>query len=206
MFSLLIQCLFDSMLSRSQTNLMRFVLNNPAGIYYPEDFINGYFTLETRAPLNVDKIVVKLLGQIIVQFPHTNCHGKVCRCSSVETLIDKALFVWMQQGSQCLPARSHVFPIKFYLPRECPPSYSSDYGSIKYTLKAEIHAKGGLYKFCKTAITVQSACDLDTNTFRSMSVSTLSLFVKPKVCFHGIMDFPIPASVVGYRFSGRFSG
>lgn len=55
-----------------------------------------------------------------------------------QTYIDTQ--VQLCDSGTCLPVGKHQFPVQIRIPLNCPSSYESQFGSIRYQMKVELRA------------------------------------------------------------------
>lgn len=88
----------------------------------------------------------------------------------------KKIFFQIFLGDEIeLPAGTHTYPFNCVIPPNLPSSYESDFGRIRYTVKAAIDRPWKFDHETKLAFTVVSHYDLNQDS--SASVRYLSIFI-----------------------------
>ncbi|XP_036000287.1 arrestin domain-containing protein 3-like [Fundulus heteroclitus] len=134
---------------------------NTRNIFTNGDTINGRIILEASTKTRIQSLIFIAKGKALVRW--VNYYGDIIDRED-EVFQDKLKYYRIKQdivkegeqdGNEVIEKGRHVFPFSFKIPnsRKIPSSFSSIYGQIVHTLKAELKQSMKLKKKAKTHFT-----------------------------------------------------
>ena len=116
--------------------------------------VTGSVIVVVNKPKSYEQIAIGFHGKAYVHWMEQVTENynnqqttRIVHRTASEDYVDEALTLWTSKQSPDghLPPGEHSFPFSFNIPRTAPSSYEGTFGSIAYTLKAQIGT--GLFKF-----------------------------------------------------------
>ena len=133
-----------------------------------------------RQPASYKYISVTLKGKAKVKWTETRTSGagedqqtETIEYSEKEKYVDQSVVVWGNKDASQpsdIDSGTFNFPFQFTIPSNCPPSFKTDVGEIKYRLVGEISKTGKDHKV-KTSLIMSSCVDLNKQPELSQPVN-----------------------------------
>ncbi|CAJ0597258.1 unnamed protein product [Cylicocyclus nassatus] len=145
---------------------LNIVLSQPHGVYHPGCSVSGTAQLNLEEPMMANSLSISIDGSAFTKWSKPQVrtirlfaktwrsflngfwgwrNGVVEIQQYTEHYATKVVYikeetvVWTApHGAEVLNAGSHKFPFAFTLPENCPPSFESSYGYIRYLIKLEL--------------------------------------------------------------------
>ncbi|XP_022332250.1 arrestin domain-containing protein 17-like [Crassostrea virginica] len=148
-------------------------LENPQGVYFAGQIINGKLIVELDAEMKMREIRLTFKGLAYVHWTerHSTGSGKNRRTttrhySATENYFHQIVPVYGRGvgtgDDNRLPPGQHVFPFSFTLPPNLPSSFEGGVGYVRYTVKGTIDKPWKFDHNTKRPFTVVALLDLNT--------------------------------------------
>ncbi|XP_046557797.1 arrestin domain-containing protein 3-like [Haliotis rubra] len=155
-------------------NVFGISLNNPQGVYFSGQVVEGHVTVELNGEMKMRGIRLQFYGGAHVRWSesHSTGSGKNRRTrtvvySSQENYFNYELVLFGKASGQggdnpSLPAGRYTYPFRYQLPLGLPTSFEGSVGRVRYWLKGTIDKPWKFDHTTKRAFTVVSLLDLNT--------------------------------------------
>ncbi|KAI4477956.1 hypothetical protein M0804_012436 [Polistes exclamans] len=155
--------------------------NNPWKIYYPRQTVSGNIVLVIDGVKKIRGICVKVKGEANTYWTTDketldntgNYRDENATFSAHEEYFQtKYYLVGSASGNEIeIQAGEHKFPFTCSLPEHLPSSFESDFGHVRYTVKATLDRPWKFDQDVKAAFTVVSPFDLNTESRSSERIT-----------------------------------
>ncbi|KAK6643831.1 hypothetical protein RUM43_000094 [Polyplax serrata] len=150
---------------------MNILFDNPWATYYVGGTVAGQLMLTLESPKKVKEISMKIKGEAEVKWSEVetvkDSTGKDETRDIDYTASEKYFensFILLASGAGDeveIPAGSHTYNFSAKLPDSLPSSFESQFGYVRYTVKAILNRPWKFDQECKAAFTVVSPLDLN---------------------------------------------
>ncbi|XP_043478851.1 arrestin domain-containing protein 17-like [Leptopilina heterotoma] len=148
----------------------KIIFENPVKTYFPNDIVKGHVFLTLDGPKKCRGLRIKGTGEAKTSWSTSAGKGQTRYTGHEEYFSKRQYLIGGEYDDIELPHGESFFPFEFTLPSRLPSSFESKLGYIRYTIKATIDLPWKFDIETKSAFTVISKYDLNTDSNASSPV------------------------------------
>lgn len=127
----------------------------------------------------------------------TNAETETFSYDAKQVLFQQPVIVWTDPNKTMAPG-NHVFPFSFILPRNIPPSYTSEFGNVTYKVEAEADRPMAFNDKDKALFCVHSMYDLNLDPLAKKPIRLQAETSYGCWCNEGTVEMDMVAERTGY--------